>query len=175
MTTFSHSLPDSKAPKLSWWRRFLLEPIRAQLLQGATPERLAWAGAVGVTIGIIPLMGTVSLFSITTAAVLRLNQPVTHLFNRLVLPLHLALIIPFIQLGQWLHRAPILSATVPELLQRFWKDPGQFALDFGLAAWHGFVAWLIVAPFLLLGVKTLLTPMLRKLSFAASTAKEVNA
>lgn len=148
-------------PRRSWWRRWLVDPIRNQLLQGVSPEKVAWAAAAGVTIGIVPIMGTVSVLSIAAAAVFKLNQPVTHLFNRIVLPLHIALIIPFIRLGQRIHGAELLNATVPELVAQFGEAPMKFLGDFGLAAWHGFVAWLLIAPLLLIGVKLMLTPVFR--------------
>jgi thiosulfate reductase cytochrome b subunit len=118
-------------------------------------------------------MGTVSFLSVLTAAIFKLNQPVTHLFTRLMMPLHLAFIIPFIRLGQRLHGAELLEASVPELVNRFKNDPMGFLGDFGLAAWHGFAAWLLVAPFLLLGVKLLLTPVFRACANKWSRNKEV--
>ena len=154
----SSALSESK-PSRSWWRRWIVDPIKNQLLQGVAPGKLGWAGAVGVTIGVIPIMGTVSALSVAAAAVFKLNQPVTHLFTRIVLPLHLLLIVPFIRLGQRIHGAELLSATVPELVEQFGADPMQFLRDFGLAAWHGLVAWTLVAPLLLFAVKLILTPL----------------
>lgn len=175
MTQAESSSANKVSSRPSWWRRSLVEPIRHQLTQGATPSKLAWAAAVGVTIGIIPLMGTVSLLSVFAAAAFKLNQAITHLFTRIVLPLHIGLIIPFIRLGQRIHGAELLSATVPELVKRFGDAPMQFLRDFGLAAWHGFVAWLLVAPLLLFLVKWALTPIFTQLSKRASTGKEASA
>ena len=137
------------------------------------PGKLGWAAATGVTIGIIPLMGTVSALSVTAAAIFKLNQPVTHLFTRLVLPLHLLLIVPFIRLGQRIHGVELLSATVPELVERFGADPMQFLRDFGLAAWHGFVAWALVAPLLLFAIKLMITPIFKQVAKRLNRKQEV--
>ena len=39
------------APSASFWQRRLLEPLRAQLTQGVTPDRLAFTVAV-LTVGV---------------------------------------------------------------------------------------------------------------------------
>ena len=51
----------------------------------------------------------------------------------------------------------------------------QFLRDFGLAAWHGFVAWALVAPFLLFAIKLILTPLFQYLGNRWKQAKGVEA
>ena len=155
-----------------WWRRWIVTPVTRQLVQGISPERLAWSVAAGVTLGLFPIMGSTTILCALAAWILRLNQPVTHLFKSAVYPLHLALILVFIRLGQRLFGAPQLTLSIPELLERFKEDPARFARDFGTAALHGVTAWLQVAPLLALAIKFATTPLLRRLAIKLEKQKE---
>jgi hypothetical protein len=118
-------------------------------------------------------MGSTTLVCFLAGWALRLNQPILHSFSSLVFPLHLGLILVFIRLGQKLYGVAPIPFAIPELLARFHADPLQFARDFGMAAWHGVSAWLLVAPPLALAIKAATLPLLRRA--AARFAKEVPA
>jgi uncharacterized protein (DUF2062 family) len=170
METGGQSVPAARA---SWWRRWLLAPVLAQLTRGISPERLAWTISLGMVLGVFPIMGTTTLVSFVAGWALRLNQPVLHVFKTLVYPLHLALILVFIHLGERLFGVAPLSFSIPQLLSRFNADPLQFARDFGLAALHGVVAWLLIAPFAVLLIKMLVLPVLRGLRDSMRKTTEV--
>ena len=150
---------DSAAPRPRW-KRWLIDPVKAQLTRGITPHKLGWTIAAAITLGIFPVMGTTSLVCFIFGAAFKLNQPVLHTFKTLAYPLHLALILVFIRLGQRLHGVPLLTLSIPQMLTRFQADPMQFARDFGLAAWHGITAWMLVAPLLAVAIKFTITPIL---------------
>jgi hypothetical protein len=156
-----------------WWRRWLVQPVVNQLTRGIAPEKLAWTIALAVVLGIFPIMGSTTLVCFLAGWALRLNQPILHSFSSLVFPLHLGLILVFIRLGQKLYGVAPIPFAIPELLARFHADPLQFARDFGMAAWHGVSAWLLVAPPLALAIKAATLPLLRRA--AARFAKEVPA
>jgi uncharacterized protein (DUF2062 family) len=157
----------------SWWRRWLVAPVVKQLTLGTTPEKIAWTISLGVVLGVFPIMGSTTLVCILVGWLLRLNQPVLHVFKTLVYPLHLSLILVFIRLGEKLHGVPLISFSIPQLVARFQADPLQFARDFGLAAWHGVSAWLLIAPFAALLIKILILPVLRQLAASLQRQKEV--
>ena len=159
--------------KPSWWRRWLVTPVITQLTCGISPERLAWTIGLGVVTGIFPVMGTTTLVCLLVGWVFRLNQPVLHVFRAVVYPLHLALILVFIHMGQHLFQAPLLSFSIPELMTKFKESPLQFGRDFGLAAFYGVVAWFVVAPFAVIIVKVSVIPVLRKLRIAILKRREV--
>lgn len=157
----------------SWWRRWLLAPVLAQLTQGISPERLAWTIALGMVVGVFPIMGSTTLVCFLLGYALRLNQPVLHVFKTAVYPLHLALILVFIHLGDRLFGVPPLSFSIPELLSRFKLDPLQFAKDFGIAALHGVVAWALIAPFAAFLIKLSVLPVLKRLRLSLESKKAV--
>lgn len=159
--------------KPSWWRRWLVAPVITQLTCGISPERLAWTISLGVVTGIFPVMGTTTLVCLLAGWVFRLNQPVLHVFRAVVYPLHLALILVFIHMGQHLFKAPLLSFSIPELIVKFKDSPLQFGRDFGLAAFYGVVAWVLVAPFAVILLKVSVIPILRQLRVAILKRTEV--
>ncbi len=159
-------------PREPWWRRWIVAPVKAQLTQGISVERISWTIALGTVLGVFPIMGTPTLVCLLAGWAFRLNHVVMQVFKELVYPLHLALILVFIRLGERLTGAPLISFSIPELLGKFKADPLQFAGDFGLAAWHGVVAWLLIAPVAVVLVKWLATPMVRRI--AVSKPEEVS-
>src|SRR3954453_19919619 len=81
-------------------RRKLVDPILELLRQGVTPEKLALSLAFGLGIGIFPVLGVSTVLCTVVAIVLRVNLPAIQLVNYLASPLQLALIIPFVRVGE---------------------------------------------------------------------------
>lgn len=144
--------------------RWVVQPILKQLKKGITPSKLAWAVTLGITLGIFPIMGSTSIVCFAAGWIFKLNQPILHLFKSLTYPLHLALILVYIRLGQGLNGAPLLSLSIPEMLGQFKDDPGQFARDFGLAAWYGIEAWALSCLILIPVIFFIALPIMKKLS-----------
>ena len=156
--------------KHSRFHRWVIRPIMNQLRQGSSPEKLSWSVSLGLTLGIFPIMGSTSLVCFIVGHLLRLNQPVLHLFKTLTYPLHLALILVFIHLGQHLNGVPPIRFSIPQLLTRFKDDPAQFGRDFGMAALYGIEAWAIAAIILIPILYFTSLPILRKLLGKVRTA-----
>lgn len=158
---------DDEAPNEAhptWWRRWVVNPVVKQLTVGQAPEKIGWTIALGVVLGIFPIMGSTTLISWLVGWIFGLNQPIMQIFRTLVYPLHLALILVFIRMGERLFGVPLISLSIPELLTRFKEDPVRFAGDFGMAAFHGVTAWVLVAPFLILLIKYSITPLLKRVA-----------
>lgn len=150
------------SPK-KWYHRWIVAPVIRQLKQGTTPEKLAWTIAAGVVTGIFPIMGTTTLVGFAAAWIFKLNQPVIHLVATLMVPAHLALILPFIRLGQRLFGSTLIENSIPAMLARFFQTPLQFASDFWLPALQGVTAWLLIAPLLLIPIRFAAKPLMTKL------------
>ena len=161
--------------KESWWRRWLVAPVKAQLSQGISVNRVSWTVALGLVLGVFPVMGTTSLVCLLVGWAFRLNQALLHVFKTIVYPLHLALILVFIRLGERLYGVPLISFSIPELMGKFKADPLKFVQDFGTAAWHGVSAWLVIAPFAVMLIKIAVTPVLRQVGKSLERGKVVAA
>jgi uncharacterized protein (DUF2062 family) len=160
--------PDGKPP--SRFHRWVIRPIANQLRQGTSPEKLSWSVSLGLTLGIFPIMGSTSLVCFAVGHLLRLNQPVLHLFKTFTYPIHLVMILVFIRIGQRLNGVPPIPLSIPQLLTRFKENPAQFASDFGMAALHGIEAWAISAIFLIPMIYYSSLPILRRLLGKVRTA-----
>ncbi len=154
---------DLDMPTGSRLRRWLVEPIINQLNRGITPEKLSWTIALGFTLGIFPIIGSTSLVCFIAGYFLKLNQAILHLFKSLTYPLHIALILVFIHLGQQLNGVPLLPFSISEMMSQFKDSPAQFARDFGMAAWYGIEAWAIAALILIPIIRIISLPLLKKL------------
>lgn len=154
----------SKALRDAWWRRWLVEPVKNQLTRGMSAEKISWTIALGLVLGVFPVMGTTSLVCLLVGWLLDLNQPLLLVFKTVVYPLHLALILVFIHLGERLWGSSLITFSVPELMVKFNQDPLQFGRDFGLAALQAVSAWLLIAPVAVLLIRWAVLPPVRKLA-----------
>ena len=148
----------------SFWKRRVVTPLVAQLKQGVTPEKLALTVALGLVLGIFPILGATTLLCGAAAIALRLNQPVIQLVNYFAYPVQLALIIPIYQAGEKLFENAPIPLSIPLIFERFRADFGQFLRDFGMIAVQGIVVWCILAPVLVAVLYFTMRPLLRKLA-----------
>jgi uncharacterized protein (DUF2062 family) len=157
--------PSNRPSRLSqFWRERVLAVILAQFRQGITPEKIALTIALGLNLGIFPILGATTTLCLIAGLSLRLNQPVIQLVNWLASPLQLSLILVFVRIGESILRAPHISFSIPELFRKFHASPMNFFREFGLTGLHGILAWLIIAPFLTALLYFSLLPVLKKLS-----------
>ncbi len=114
------------------------------LSQGITPHKIALTVALGVVLGVTPVLGSTTLLCAAAALVFGINLPLIQVVNYLVYPLQLLLLIPFIQAGQWLFRQPPLPFSFAQLTAllrlRFWQTLAML-WEYTL---HGLIAWLIL-------------------------------
>src|SRR6202035_779984 len=87
--------------------RRLVRPFLDLLRQAVTPEKIALSVALGVTLGVFPVLGSTTALCALAAFAWQLNLPVTEIVNYFIYPLQIALLIPFFRAGRAaLPRAP---------------------------------------------------------------------
>lgn len=74
-------------------------PLLNFLKRGVSPKKLAWSVAIGMVLGISPLLGFTTLLGLAIALIFRLNLAAVQLVNYIVYPLQLVLLVPYFQLG----------------------------------------------------------------------------
>lgn len=116
------------------------------LRQGVTPERLALSLALGVALGVFPVLGTTTALCALAALILRLNLPVIQLVNYVVYPAQIALLIPFCRLGEWMFRAPQLPLSVAQIAALFHASYSHALRALWVSMCHAVVAWCLIAP-----------------------------
>lgn len=147
-----------------FWRERVVALIVSQLTQGFTPQKIALTIALGLNLGLFPILGTTTALCAIAGVWLKLNQPVIQLVNWLASPLQLAMILVFVRIGEWIVHAQPVSFSIPELFRKFHESPVKFFQEFGVTGLHGIIAWLVIAPFLTALVYFILLPPLKKLA-----------
>jgi uncharacterized protein (DUF2062 family) len=127
-------------------RRRLLEPIFDQFRQGITPDKIALTIALGIVLGVFPVLGAATTLCALGAVCLRLNQPIIQLVNYLAYPLQLSLLLVFYRFGESLFGQPHFPMSIGVLIDRFHAGPLTFIRDFGRIALQGVLVWLLIAP-----------------------------
>lgn len=142
--------------------RRLVEPLLALLRQGLTPEKLSLSVALGVSLGIFPMLGSTTILCALAAWTLRLNQPAIQLINYFTYSLQLILFVPFFQAGAWLFQSDPVDISVPAVFAMLSADPVATIGLFWVANVRAMVAWLLVSPFLAVATYAVLVPVFRR-------------
>ena len=144
------------------YRRIVL-PILALLRMGASPEKLAWSIALGLVIGINPLLGSTTLLCLALAACFRLNLAASQLANHVMYPVQLLLIIPFLSWGARVFRTGPIPLSPKVIFFQARTQPIALIKSLWTWEWHALILWAAASAILLPIIAVLLTPTLRKL------------
>jgi uncharacterized protein (DUF2062 family) len=144
--------------------RRLVRPMLDLLRQGVTPEKIALSVALGVALGVFPVLGSTTALCALAALVLRLNLPAIQIVNYFVYPLQIALLIPFLRLGETLFRAPHLRLSVPQIYAMIHANMWDAIRSLWTTTWHAVLAWCMFAPLFVAIAYGVLTPALRRVA-----------
>lgn len=156
-------MPMSPGSLVNVWRERIAALLVAQLVQGVTPQKVALSIALGISLGVFPVLGTTTMLCAVAAFRLKLNQPIIQLVNWLVYPLQLGLMLVFVGIGQWITHAPTINFSIPALIQTLHESPLKFLQEFGMSQLQGVIAWLFIAPIFTAIVFFALVPPLKQL------------
>ncbi|MGA2095339.1 MAG: DUF2062 domain-containing protein [Candidatus Acidiferrum sp.] len=148
--------------KDGFFYRRIGRPILDLLRQGVTPEKLALSLALGIAIGVFPVLGTTTALCALVALILRLNLPAIQIVNYFAYPAQIALLIPFFRAGEKLFGAPHLPLSVPQIVAAVHVSFWGATRFLWTTIWHAAVAWCLVAPFLAGLAYLALLPVLRR-------------
>jgi uncharacterized protein (DUF2062 family) len=144
-------------------RRKFLIPILDLLRQGITPQKIALSIALGITLGVTPVLGSTSILCFFAALAFRLNVPAIQLVNYAVYPLQFALLIPFIRMGEWMFGVAPTRITLAQIADMVRANAWHAIQTLWLATLHALAAWLVIGSLASLLIYALLTPILKRL------------
>ncbi|ADE53130.1 hypothetical protein Caka_0101 [Coraliomargarita akajimensis DSM 45221] len=124
--------------------------IQGQLVQGLSRRDCSRAIASSLTIGVFPIIGFSTPINTCVGIVFKLNQPVVQAFNWIIGPVKIALIFPFLRLGEYLYAAESFSLSLTEFSARFFSDISGTTAEFAWTFVHAITGWLVCAPVLYL-------------------------
>ena len=148
-----------------WARRFVA-PIRSQLQQGTSPDKIALTIALGLVISTFPILGTTTALCALAAFWLRLNQPIIQLVNYAAYPLQFLALIPLLRAGETVFGRPHVSLSIAMLRERLSAGVLRFVGDFGMMGLRGAAVWCLLAPPLVAMIYVSIRPALRALASA---------
>lgn len=151
--TGTDSLPDCR------W----LKPFIQLLRQGMSPEKIALTIALGIILGVTPVLGSTTLLCALAAILLRLNLPAIQLVNGVVYPLQFLLLIPFYRLGAWMFRADASTVSLGGVLALIREGVGQAVRALWIVTIHALIAWLALGMIALAILYAGLVPLVRQL------------
>jgi uncharacterized protein (DUF2062 family) len=126
------------------WRRRAVRPFLEFLRQGLTPERLSFTIALGITLGVTPVLGSTMLLCTLAAIAFRLNLAAIQLVNWLVYPFQLALVIPFYRLGGWMFKTPPSELSVVHILALIRTNLFHAVATLWTVTLHALAVWLLL-------------------------------
>jgi len=147
----------------------LLNPILGLLRQGITPEKIALSIALGITLGVTPVLGSTSILCLLTAVVLRLNLPAIQLVNYFAYPLQFVLLIPFIRAGEWIFAVEPAKLSLARIVNLIRTDVWAAIGILWTTTMHALVAWFALGSLASLLLYLLLAPALRRLARSVQT------
>ena len=129
-----------------WFQRKVKDPLVAELKQGITAKDLALASAVSLAIAVNPFIGTTTILCLLAGKIFRLNHVVMQVINYFSYPLQIALIIPWIRLGEKITGSEAQVIEISQMQAEFSQSFGNFVSKFCQMGLHAFLGWLIVIP-----------------------------
>jgi uncharacterized protein (DUF2062 family) len=146
----------------NYFHKKIAIPILNLLKQGVSPEKLSLSIAFGAVIGILPILGATTLICAAIAIILRLNLPAIQLFNYLVYPLQILLIIPFMTLGAYLFHVDLPPLSVAELTVLFQENFWGTLSAFMETIIYAIIAWFLLCAPLFAGIYFLFVSALKR-------------
>ena len=131
---------------------------------------MALSLALGIALGVFPVLGTTTALCALVAFLWRLNLPAIQVVNYFVYPLQIALLIPLFRAGEKLFGAPHLPLSVGQISAMVHASFWGATRFLWTTIWHAAAAWCLIAPPFVALAYVILLPLLRHA--AGNTLKE---
>jgi uncharacterized protein (DUF2062 family) len=155
------SVEQNRGAKEGFLRRRITRPTLELLRQGVTPEKMALSLALGVALGVFPVLGTSTALCALVGFIWRLNLPAIQIANYFVYPLQIALLIPFFRAGEKLFGAPHLPLSAAQILAMVHASFWGATRFLWTTMWHAALVWCLIAPAFVAMLYAILTLILR--------------
>ncbi len=138
--------------------------LSSMLKEGMSLHKMALCLAMGVTLGIFPVLGIPTLLCTAAAFAFRLNLPAIQLVNYLVYPIQLVLLAPFYSAGSWLFTRQDWLTTGENLIHLLKNDFWGSITNLWNLTLYAIFIWIIICPFLILILYRILKPTIGAIS-----------
>jgi hypothetical protein len=141
-----------------------VNPVMGLLRRGADPDKLAWSLALGVVVGVNPLLGSTTLLVLALAAAFRLNLVASQVGNHAMYPMQLILFPVFIKLGSVMFATEKIPLAGKVLWEAVKHHPWNTTRLLWSWEWHALLVWAMVAAVALPAIALGIEPVLRKMA-----------
>jgi len=132
-----------------FFARRLVQPVMLLLTQGMSPRLLALSIATGAIVGIFPVLGTTTILCTMAAAVMRLNLVAVQTVHFVLTPVQVALIIPFVRVGETVLGRPPQPLSVEAGFDLITQGAVHAITVLWDAILHAVLGWVLLGPALL--------------------------
>ena len=150
--------------RISRIRNTIFKSVKTMLKEGMGPRKVGLCIALGVSLGIFPVLGMTTLLCTIAAVVLRLNMPAIQMVNFIVYPLQLILLAPFYGIGSWLFNQPGWHAVEGSLIDLIRNDFWGSMANLWDLTLYAILTWLVISPFIVLVLYFILKPLIHALA-----------
>ncbi|MBA7538229.1 hypothetical protein ES705_30503 [subsurface metagenome] len=147
-----------------WATRKFLLPLKKAIKEGISIERLSVSLALGIIVGLIPLYGVTTVIVGLIAISLRLNFVLMQVAHYIVHPIQIALLIPFLKMGDAVIKTSEVSFSVHQYIHLFKTDFWSTLQELWLVNLSAIGIWLILSIPLFLALYYILVYAIRKYS-----------
>ncbi|PWA87554.1 hypothetical protein CTI12_AA129330 [Artemisia annua] len=155
----------------SWLHKKIVDPFIKIIRRGAEPKQLAFSTALGISLGVFPIVGVTVFLCGLAIALLGpyVNAPTVMLANFVATPLELSLMVVFLRFGEFVTGGPHFPLTADALKKVF---TGEASTEIFGSILHALLGWLVLAPLILGALYIILLPcfiiLVHKLSNASN-------
>jgi uncharacterized protein (DUF2062 family) len=132
--------------------------IKSMLKEGMSLDKIALCLAMGIVLGIFPVLGMTTLLCTIAAFALRLNLPTIQLVNFVVYPVQLILLAPFYSAGSWLFKQGSILVSGESLIFMLKTDFWGSMTSLWNLTLYAIFTWVVICPFLILVLYIALKP-----------------
>ena len=125
--------------------------IRAALgamKEGLSPEKAALGLALGVALGVFPVLGTTTLLCVAAGTALRLNHGLIQSANYAISLVYLPAFYGLVRLGEAVTGRSPLPLSLQALAARITSDPMALFTGLGAVGGYALLGWIVAAPLL---------------------------
>ena len=126
----------------------VLRLIKTSLKQGMSSKKIALCIALGVVLGIFPVLGTTTFLCTMVAFALRLNLALIQLVNYAVYPLQLVFLGFFYGVGGWLFSGQRSLYSKAEIIAVLQDDLWRSIIALWDLTLYAAFLWILIGPFL---------------------------
>jgi len=147
---------------VGWAERKFLDPLKKVIKEGISVEKLSVSLVLGLTVGLIPLYGLTTLIISFIALSLRLNFIAMQVAHYIVHPIQIALLIPFLKLGDSVVKDTDVNFSVHQYIGLFKMDFWGTLREFWLINLSAIAIWFIISIPLSIGLYFLIKRAIRR-------------